>query len=109
MNDLNEWIVCSCCGASIRNTAEENVGFGEVPYPHDQGTGMCRNCGGDDRIDAETDFKRRIGWAMCVFFEARFDLFRTRLSETNRAKWDALSYEKRCNAIARAVHKGLLV
>ena len=42
-----EWLLCSCCGHMLRDTAAENCSHGAVPYPFDQGYGMCRRCGGD--------------------------------------------------------------
>lgn len=102
---------CSCCGKGIRDNAEENVSFGKVPYPDDTGFGMCRECGGDDKADISTDegWKKRIGWGLRMFYEARFDIVRKRLSEEARKKWDASSYRKKCLIIAEFVREGLMI
>lgn len=65
MTDEPEILTCSCCGSGIRDTPEENVHYGQIPYPDDTGLGMCKYCGGDPEADSLTDdgFKKKIGWA----------------------------------------------
>ena len=71
-----EILTCTCCGRGLRDTPEENVSHGQVPYPHDTGFGLCRECGGDPTADMTTDegIRKRMGWQMTTFCEARFDL-----------------------------------
>lgn len=99
-------LTCSCCGAGLRDSAKENVSFGWVPYPHDQGYGMCRDCGGDP--EAKTR-KKKMGWAAATFFEARFEVLQQSLSEENRAKFSAMSYERKCAVVAGLVQKGVII
>ena len=49
------WLVCGCCGAGIRDTAEENTAHGQVPYPYDNGVGMCVHCGVDRRAHGASE------------------------------------------------------
>lgn len=89
---MEDWIVCSCCGASIRNTADENVSFGEEPYPHDHGYGMCK----------------RIGWASECFFDARIKVLQEKLSPENVEKFNRMSYAKKIDVVTGMVRKGLM-
>ena len=38
--------------------------------------------------------RRKMGWAMTMFCEARFDIVRRHLSPEAQAKWDSISYAK---------------
>jgi hypothetical protein len=94
-------LTCSCCGGFIE----------------DSGYGMCRRCGGDDRVeippgaapDHEEKAKKRFGWAKATFCEARFALIRHQLSSENQAKWDGLSYAEKCRMVERLIERGALV
>lgn len=101
-------VTCSCCGHGI--TDEQNVDHRKIPYPHDEGFGMCIPCGGDSKADISTDegFKKRIGWGMQMFYEARFDLIRNNLNEKNKEKWDKLTYRKKCFIIIDFMEKGII-
>jgi hypothetical protein len=114
----NDLITCSCCGAGIRNNAAENVAFGEKPYPCDNDFGHCRSCFGDRTTTLppptapkkrERAVKRKIGWAMACFFEARFDIVRAKLNPEQQAKWDGFSYEQKCTMVASFVKKGWMI
>jgi hypothetical protein len=100
------YLSCSCCGAGILNNAEQNVHFGLVPYPDDQGFGMCKDCGGDKDSD---DIKKRMGWGMVTFVEARFDTIRKNLSEKNQKNWDRCSWEKKACIVLDFVEKGVMI
>ena len=102
---------CTCCGAGLRDTVEENVSHGQVPYPHDTGYGLCRDCGGDHTADTATDegLRRWMGWQMTTFCEARFDVVRRNLKGEAQAKWDRLSYAKKCRVVLGLVKDGILV
>lgn len=99
---------CSCCGKGIRN--DENVDRDAIPYPHDQGFGMCVDCGGDKEADTTTDegLKQALGWAGRTFYEARFPVIRDGLNEGNKKKWDGLSYRKKVLLVGRMLEKGIL-
>ena len=96
---------CSCCGHGLEDTPEENVAYGEVPYPYDNGYGMCKSCGGDKDSD---DFKTFIGFQGQVFFESRFDVIRKALNEENQKKFDELTYDQKCHIIMKALEDGIL-
>ena len=100
------WLTCSCCGTLIRNIPEENVNYHETPDPHDIGFGTCPDCGGDP---SASDIKKKMGWAMVMFVEARFGVVRDNINEENREKWDAFSWEKRANMVLRLVEKGAII
>jgi len=50
-----------------------------------------------------------MGWQMTTFREARFDLLRRNLNAENQAKWDGLSYAKKCSVVLRLVRDGTIV
>jgi hypothetical protein len=103
---LSEILTCSCCGRGLRDNAEENSDFGQVPYPHDTGFGTCIDCGGDKK---SKDFKQRLGWAGRTFFEARFDAARNALKDDQKTRWDSLSYERKVAFIAKMIEKGNMI
>ena len=98
-------LVCTCCGASIQDDAAENVWHGEVPYPGDIGTGMCRSCGGDPEAKEP---RARLGFAVTTFVDARIRLVAERLSRNNRQRFFAMPYEEQANFILRLVGKGVI-
>lgn len=106
-----EWLNCSCCGKSIRDTADENRDHGAQPNPHDAGYGMCIDCGGDKTLKGhdEATVKRRLGWAGQTFYEARFGTIRRSITPTNRAKFDAMTYAKKLVIVAGLIEKGVLI
>ena len=73
---------------------------------YDVGYGMCEDCGGNPRARS---FKKRIGWAGRVFFEARFGAVRDALSEKNKKKWDKLNYNQKCYFITKMIEEGLMI
>ena len=80
--------------------------FGLEPYPHDQGFGMCFECGGDPDSD---DILTRLGWAGRTFFETRMSIVRVHLKPEKRAKFDAMDYERKVAFISRCIERGLLI
>lgn len=98
-------VACSCCGATILDNVVENVWHGVEPYPGDFGTGMCRACGGDP--DA-TDPRKRLGFALCLFVDARIPIVAKRLSERNRARFRAMDYEHQAHVVLELVARGAL-
>lgn len=98
-----EELVCSCCGRGV--SPRENVWRGEVPSPGDLGTGLCRDCGGDP--DAN-DPKKRLGFAVRAFVDARIPLVVSRLSEKNRLRFLSLDDEAQAAFIFRCVEKGYI-
>lgn len=112
-----ELLTCTCCGGGVYDTPDQNVSYGEVPSPHDIGYGLCVECGGDRKIAAEkrvrnmtgSEIKKRLGWAACTFFEARFGILQKRLSPKNGARFSALSYAKKVAIVARLVERGVMI
>lgn len=114
-----------CCGNSIRDNADENVDHDAVErlgfQPHDNGYGMCRGCGGDDRVKAkpkkgrkakpltEAAVRKRLGFAACAFVDARLDVLEKRLNEANRAKLATMTYERKVSLVHDLVEKGAMV
>jgi hypothetical protein len=123
MHIVDDILSCSCCGGGVRNNADENTVFGQEPYPFDYGYGMCRSCGGDNREPlpakatdiSESAFRKRIGWAMETFYDARIDMLLGsdgkpgKLNDANREKFVAMPYWKKCDLIARLVQKGAII
>lgn len=106
MAECDSMVQCGCCGEWIKDTPEENVHHGMVPYPDDVGFGECKACGGDPE---SKDVKKKMGWAMVMFCEARFDTIRKSLNENNRKKWDECSWEKKCLIVLSFVEKGYMI
>ncbi len=100
-----EDVIYSCCGASIANNARENAWHGEVPYPGDTGTGMCRMCGGDPEAKSP---RQRLGFAVTCFVDARIPFVAERLSRENRKRFFAMPYEEQAEFIFRLVAKGAI-
>ena len=63
------------------------------------------------RVRKMTDnaVRRRMGWAMTMFCEARFDVVRKALSPEKQANWDSLSYAKKCAVVLDFVQKGYMI
>ncbi len=99
-------MLCSCCGGMIMDQVKDNVSHGKVPYPHDTGFGMCKDCGGDPDSD---DFKKQMGRSMQTFCEARFKILRGKLSAKNQASWDTMPYWKKVGVIIMAVKDGMMI
>ena len=104
-------LTCTCCGRGLCDTPNENVSHGQVPYPHDVGFGLCRSCGGDPTADMTTEggVRKRMGWQMSSFCEARFEPVRRGLKPENRARWDALSYARKCSVVLGLVREGTII
>lgn len=109
------YVQCGNCGESIENTPEQNVALhadeGEL-YPNDAGFGQCIRCGGDPTVevsDDEEQTRRALGWAKCMFFDARIPQLRAALSEGKRVKFDALPYWKKCRLVQELVLEGSMV
>jgi hypothetical protein len=102
----NEYISCYCCGHLLRNNAKENIHYGESPYPDDEGFGLCVECGGDKNT---SDIHKRLGWAGRTFYDARIEVLSNNLSPENKAKFEALSYERKLYIIARLIELGKMI
>jgi hypothetical protein len=98
-------LVCDCCGIAITDTEEDNAWYGEVPYPGDQGTGLCRECGGDPHA---TDTRKRIGFVVATFVDARVAIVAARLSERYREAFLSADYEKQVRVVLQLVARGAL-
>ena len=53
--------------------------------------------------------KRKMGWAMTMFCEGRFDIVRRHLSPEAQAKWDNISYAEKCLVVQAFVKKGIMI
>jgi hypothetical protein len=111
-------VICACCGRYVENTPEHNVSLhGEdgSPYPCDDGYGECIPCGGDPHMGVPDDWpseaqtRRKLGWGMSCFVDARIPLVRNALSKAeNRAKFDAMTYAQKVNVVTHMVGKGVM-
>lgn len=104
-------VTCSCCGDTIEDTEEENVSYGLMPYPDDEGYGTCTRCGGDRKAQGDSDdqIKKRIGWAAQAFYEARFEILSKKLSPVNSAKFLKMNYGDKMNVVDKMINSGSLV
>lgn len=103
---MPEYLACDFCGKGIEDTPEENAWHGVIPYPGDMPhTGMCLGCAGDP--SART-VRKRLGWAMTAFIDARIPIIRDALSPGNREKFEKMDYEGKANVVTRMVAKGLI-
>jgi len=85
-------MICACCGDAL--WPGQNVSEGEVPYPHDQGYGLCAPC--DE-------------WGDQVFYETRIERVKAALKPENAAKFDKMSTEAQRAFVARAIERGLMI
>ena len=46
---------------------------------------------------------------MTMFCEARFDIVRRHLSPEAQAKWDSISFTKKCLVVQAFVKKGIMI
>lgn len=104
-------LICTCCGRGLPDTPEANVSHGQSPYPHDTGFGLCRACGGHPMADMTTDegIRKRMGWQMTSFCEARFELVKRSLKPENRARWERLSYARKCAVVLSLIREGAII
>ncbi len=104
---MAEALSCDYCGKGIEDTPEENAWHGVTPYPGDMpNTGMCLACGGDP--EARTT-RKRMGWALVSFVDARIPIIRDALSSANRASFEKMTYEQKANVVTRMVARGVIV
>lgn len=106
MCETTTLLVCSCCGAGVHDTPDDNVSHGREPYPHGTGFGLCRDCG--DEPTADNLWERR-GWASRAFYEARFGLVREALRGEQRDQFDGWPLEKKIALVTRLVQRGAIV
>lgn len=104
---MPEALSCDFCGKGILDTSEENAWHGVIPYPGDLShTGMCLGCGGDPSARA---VRKRLGWAMTTFIDARIPIIRDALSPANRASFEKMNYEEKANVVTRMIARGVIV
>lgn len=112
---MNEFtiLVCARCGRVLGNNPSENVSFGESPYPHDEGFGCCRDCGGDLTVSVDDRsleaIKKRLGRNAVSFYEARFEVLRKALSPANREKFEAMDYVRKIDLVIRLIERGAMI
>jgi hypothetical protein len=58
---------------------------------------------------SEKAARRKLGWAMTAFCEARFSIIRENLTPEHQAQWDAFSFEKKCFVVQGYVKRGLMI
>jgi len=102
----NDDLACSCCGCNVPDTYKHNVSFNEVPYPHDNGIGLCRACGGDHKAKTVRD---RLGWAACAFYDCRIEILLNKLSPAAADKLKAMEYAKQCDVVGKMIEKGVMI
>lgn len=100
-------LACDYCDKGIEDTPEENAWYGVLPYPGDRNhTGLCLGCAGDP--NART-VRKRMGWALTTFVDARIPIIRDVLSPKNRESFEAMTYEQKANVVVRMVARGVIV
>lgn len=90
-----KYAYCGCCSNMVQVSVDVND---EDVY--------CKDCMGNPEAKR---FRKRIGWAGRMFYEARFPVIRKNLKPENKAKWDSFSYERKCTIIGKAIEKGLMI
>lgn len=103
---MAESLSCDCCGKGIVDTPQENAWHGVVPYPGDlPHTGMCLGCAGDP---AARTVRKRMGWALTAFVDARIPIIRDALSPANRASFENMTYEQKAEVVTRMAARGVI-
>ncbi len=104
---MPEALSCDFCGKGIEDSPEENAWHGVTPYPGDMShTGMCLGCAGDPT--ART-VRKRMGWALTAFVDARIPIIRGALKPANLESFEKMTYEQKAAVVARMVARGVLV
>ncbi|MDP2607247.1 MAG: hypothetical protein Q8S00_32320 [Deltaproteobacteria bacterium] len=111
-----DYVRCTCCGIDVRNVPGENV-YLNLPdgnsYPSDDGYGMCIACGGDPSADvndtSEANIRKRLGYGMIVFYNARIEIMERALNPENAALFKKLDYASKISLVIKAVEDGLIV
>jgi hypothetical protein len=104
---MNGYLACDYCGKEIDDTPEDNVWHGVTPYPGDPDhTGLCLACGGDPEARA---IRKRMGWALTAFVDARIPIIRNALKPANLASFEKMTYEEKANVVTRMVVRGVIV
>lgn len=88
MESENE-ATCSSCGHY-----DENVSVGIIPYPHDDGMGICPDC---------------VNWAWDMFFSTRFKIIEKNLMPDIAEKFRAWDYEKKVTFVKQLIIKGAMI
>jgi len=103
------YVRCSCCGADIKDTADDNVDH-ETRH-HDVGFGMCTECGGDEREKGTTEaaVRKRMGWAGQMFYDARVKSLGEKLSPANAEHFRAMPFDKKVRLIAKMIERGMMI
>jgi len=111
-----DYVLCSCCGAYVENTPQHNVslhGDAGDSYPHDDGYGECTSCGGDPSVPysddiTEAQLRRRMGWGMTCFVDARIARLRETMNPANVARLDTMEYSGQVAIVLRMVERGII-
>ena len=106
---------------AARNTVEDNVCFGQVPYPQDLGFAQCRSCFGeaespqlqlqehDSKPTRRWKTRKKLGWAGQAFFDTRIQLLKMKLSDKNAERFASMTYDRQCTIVGKMIEKGLMI
>lgn len=100
------FLACSFCRKIIENTPVQNVAFGQEPYPYAEGKGMCFECGGNP---TSNDTQAKLGRVGQMFFDVRIRRVREYLKPSNRARFDAMPYERQIGFIGNLIDSGVII
>lgn len=98
---MTAFLTCSCCGAGFDASTDQ-----AEPGEHDAGFGVCMGCGGNPKARKP---RKRAGWAYCAFIDARIPVLREQLNETNRARFDGMSWEAQGRIIEKMIERGAMI
>lgn len=101
--EKKQYLKCGCCGNDYLGCIEKDEKGLNV---YDEGFGMCPDCGGDPKAKS---IKKKLGWAACTFYEARFEIIRKNTNEKNRAKFNGLSYLQKVYVIRKLIEQGTII
>jgi hypothetical protein len=66
----------------------------------------CYACAGDPKAKR---IRRKMGWAACMFYDARVPVLAERLDAANRAKFLQMPYVKKCAIIGKMIERGNMI
>lgn len=84
---------CGMCGRAA-----------ETPWTDEEYA--CYECAGDPKAKS---VRKRLGWAACMFYDARIPILASRLNAENRARFLRMKYAAKCNIIGKMIERGNMI
>ena len=84
---------CGMCGRAA-----------ETPWTDDEWA--CYECAGDPKAKS---VRKRLGWAACMFYDARIPVLSAQLNGENRVRFLRMPYAQKANIIGKMIERGHMI